>query len=291
MAQYRRIKADHETKLRRDLAVYRHAKDNDRMTGLGKNPDDTPPQTAITSGPTGTTTATSATFSFSSSESGSVFACRLDGGSWAGCTSPSNRSGLATGAHSFEVRATDAAGNTDPTPAVRNWSVEREPAPSTPPGESPELFEDLRPTSYEIGKGDVYRQRGGLRRLYRNDDRHLELLAGPKRSGGYRSVFQVFTTLGADQVTSLRALELDFNGSTSARGAAFVVQVFNHRARRWTKVYGPGTGRRDRSFDWFVSAFAHDYLSLNGTFRLRVKAKGRKPFRTRTDLVRLTVAY
>ena len=40
MAQYRRIKADHETKLRRDLAVHRHTKDNDRMTGLGKGPDD-----------------------------------------------------------------------------------------------------------------------------------------------------------------------------------------------------------------------------------------------------------
>lgn len=40
MAQYRLIKADHETKLRRDLAVYRQAKDNDRMTRLhGKKPD------------------------------------------------------------------------------------------------------------------------------------------------------------------------------------------------------------------------------------------------------------
>ena len=47
MAQYRIIKEDHEAKLRRDLAVYRQAKDNDRMGGLGKKPDDetdeTPP--------------------------------------------------------------------------------------------------------------------------------------------------------------------------------------------------------------------------------------------------------
>ena len=41
MAQYRIIKDDHEAKLRRDLAVYRQAKDNDRMTGLDKKmPDD-----------------------------------------------------------------------------------------------------------------------------------------------------------------------------------------------------------------------------------------------------------
>lgn len=43
MAQYRLLKADHETKLRRDLAVYRQARDNHRMAGLGDKPvnDDT----------------------------------------------------------------------------------------------------------------------------------------------------------------------------------------------------------------------------------------------------------
>src|SRR5579871_1746206 len=34
MAQYRRIKQDHDTKLRRDLAVYRQAKDNERLGRL-----------------------------------------------------------------------------------------------------------------------------------------------------------------------------------------------------------------------------------------------------------------
>lgn len=51
MAQYKLIKADHEAKLRRDLAVYRQAKDNDRMGGRGRKPggggsddtDETPP--------------------------------------------------------------------------------------------------------------------------------------------------------------------------------------------------------------------------------------------------------
>jgi hypothetical protein len=41
MAQYRLMKADHEAKLQRDLAVYRQAKDNDRLHRLGgKKPDD-----------------------------------------------------------------------------------------------------------------------------------------------------------------------------------------------------------------------------------------------------------
>jgi hypothetical protein len=34
MAQYKLLKADHEAKLQRDLAVYRQAKDNDRMNRL-----------------------------------------------------------------------------------------------------------------------------------------------------------------------------------------------------------------------------------------------------------------
>jgi hypothetical protein len=36
MAQYRQIREDHETKLRRDLAVYRQQKDNARLGGRGR---------------------------------------------------------------------------------------------------------------------------------------------------------------------------------------------------------------------------------------------------------------
>ena len=43
MARYKEIKADHEAKLQRDLAVFRQQKLNDRARGLRK-PDDTPPE-------------------------------------------------------------------------------------------------------------------------------------------------------------------------------------------------------------------------------------------------------
>lgn len=42
-----------------------------------------PPETTITSGPTGTMHEGSATFSFTSSKPGSTFECRVDGADWA----------------------------------------------------------------------------------------------------------------------------------------------------------------------------------------------------------------
>lgn len=85
--------------------------------------DSTPPETTITSGPASSTTSTSASFSFTSSEANSTFECRLDAGTWAACTSPKAYSGLAPGAHTFEVRAKDPAGNVDSTPASYTWTI------------------------------------------------------------------------------------------------------------------------------------------------------------------------
>jgi hypothetical protein len=91
--------------------------------------DTTAPETTIASGPSGSTSAKTASFGFSSSESRSTFACRIDGHRWRPCSSPKGYSSLATGDHQFSVRATDAAGNTDSSPATRNWTVASTPPP------------------------------------------------------------------------------------------------------------------------------------------------------------------
>jgi len=96
--------------------------------------DTTPPETAITSKPPDPSTSPSASFSYSSSEPGSHFECKLDGGSFAGCPATGiSYAGLAEGSHSFQVRAIDASNNVDPTPAGYSFSVVLSPVQAGPP--------------------------------------------------------------------------------------------------------------------------------------------------------------
>ena len=86
--------------------------------------DLTPPDTTINSGPDDSTNSTEASFTFSSNETGSSFECALDGSSFSGCTSPENYTGLTEGVHSFNVRATDIAGNTNLSSTSYDWVID-----------------------------------------------------------------------------------------------------------------------------------------------------------------------
>src|SRR5438876_18523 len=92
--------------------------------------DNTPPDTQITSGPSGVIPVASATFTFTGTDfltpvASLRFAWRVDGGAFAPFdpqpTAP--LTGLSEGLHTFEVKALDLAGNEDPTPAVRTFTV------------------------------------------------------------------------------------------------------------------------------------------------------------------------
>lgn len=74
------------------------------------------------SGPSGTTTDATPTFTFASSEPG-TFECRADDAPFAPCDSPWTVQ-LADGPHTVQVRALDEAGNADPTPATRTFTVD-----------------------------------------------------------------------------------------------------------------------------------------------------------------------
>jgi hypothetical protein len=90
--------------------------------------DLTTPETQIGSGPPAASNSSSATFQFWAQDTTSAtFDCGLDGAAPTPCTTPKTYSGLGEGSHTFSVRARDAAGNLDPTPAVRMWTVDLSP--------------------------------------------------------------------------------------------------------------------------------------------------------------------
>jgi len=92
---------------------------------LGREVDNTPPQTTIDSGPATLDNDRTPTFALSSNESPDVtYECSVDGGAYAPCGSPATLGSLADGAHTLDVRAADLAGNVDATPAQHAWTVD-----------------------------------------------------------------------------------------------------------------------------------------------------------------------
>ncbi len=56
--------------------------------------------------------------------------CRIDSEPFVDCSSPKTFSGLADGVHTAAFRAEDAAGNQDPTPATRTFTVDTSDKPA-----------------------------------------------------------------------------------------------------------------------------------------------------------------
>jgi Big-like domain-containing protein/hemolysin type calcium-binding protein/putative glycosyl hydrolase len=85
--------------------------------------DTVAPAVTVTSGPADGSTSSNRnpSFSFDSNESSASLTCQLDSGGFAPCSSPYAASQLDNGQHSFQVRATDKAGNVGS--AARTWRI------------------------------------------------------------------------------------------------------------------------------------------------------------------------
>src|SRR5262249_22351883 len=79
--------------------------------------------TAITGGPASTIHTPTAAFAFTATYSNVHFECSLDGGAFVTCASGTTTPALADGVHRFAVRAVDAAGLADQTPALSTFTV------------------------------------------------------------------------------------------------------------------------------------------------------------------------
>jgi hypothetical protein len=86
--------------------------------------DSVPPNTTIIAQPANPSNKLSGGIGFASSESGSTYECSLDGAVFSTCTTPYFFNGLSNGAHQFQVRAKDLAGNLDQSPAVLDWIID-----------------------------------------------------------------------------------------------------------------------------------------------------------------------
>ena len=81
------------------------------------------PETVIDSAPPASGTSRTAVFAFHSTKAGSSLQCSFDGSAFATCASPFTKTHLSPRTHAFAVRAIDAQGNVDPTPAVSSFKV------------------------------------------------------------------------------------------------------------------------------------------------------------------------
>jgi hypothetical protein len=92
--------------------------------GGGGGGDNQAPETTITKAPKPKTTKTTAKFRFKSSEPNSTFQCKLDKGAFRKCdTGKMTYKHLEPGKHKFQVKATDAAGNTDSSAAKAKFKI------------------------------------------------------------------------------------------------------------------------------------------------------------------------
>jgi hypothetical protein len=87
-------------------------------------PDSKAPETTITKKSDAKTTKRKVKFKFEADES-ATFECKLDRADFEPCTSPEKTKKLDFGKHKFQVRATDAAGNVDQTPAKDKFKVKK----------------------------------------------------------------------------------------------------------------------------------------------------------------------
>ena len=206
--------------------------------------DATPPNTTINSGPSGTTNDASPSFTFSSSEPNSSFECRLDSNQesdFQSCSSPKSYSSLADGDHTFDVRATDAVGNTDHTPASRSFTVDTTPPTATAPVRRLLLGQTTTPVKVGWSGGDNLTSQANLKFDLRKRS-YQGGAWGPWSSALTNTSLRAITTrLGPGTPVQYEVRSRDQVGNVSAYKVA---RSFTPRGPRRRPRRTPGPGPR-----------------------------------------------
>ena len=179
----------------------------------------TPPDTLLTSGPSGSTTATTATFAFDATIGGSTFECRVDGGAWANCTSPTTYPALALGSHLFEVRAKDLSGDVDGSPASRSWTVVAPGdtvAPSTTITSNPPSSTTATSASLAFTGSDDVTAAGALGFQCKLDSAAFAACTSPKSLTGLATGAHTFTVRAVDAAGNVDATPATYTWTVTA---------------------------------------------------------------------------
>jgi len=185
--------------------------------------DSVPPETVIVSAPAAVSNVSEPSFRFSGSEPDVHFQCRRDGKAFAACTSPKRYSTLLDGDHTFQVRAVDAAGNIDASPAGWSWTVDTV-APSVsitgPPGGSVFTTDgtvDITADAHDaLGITRTEFWDGGTRRLTLTSPpyRYPWKLSASK-AGRHRWTVRSYDTAGNVAVSSAADLDVNIVAATA----------------------------------------------------------------------------
>ena len=119
------------------IEVFATAQGGDGLTGAAAEAtvrhDDTPPETVLTHGPSSPTDEVTIAFTFTGMDDATApddlrFTWRIDGRPFSEFSDARSvaLTDLQDGAHTFEVVARDRAGNVDPTPATRTFTISRD---------------------------------------------------------------------------------------------------------------------------------------------------------------------
>ena len=184
-------------------------------------PDTTPPDTAIDSGPaaSSTTSNNDPAFTYSGSPAGDVdhFECKLDGAAFANCSNAGTSfTNVADASHTFQVRAVDAAGNADASPASRTWTIETVP-PSAPLLTSTVPASPSNSSTTPNLKGSA--EADATITIYTSSDCTTGLVASGTTSDLGGTGIQVTAT--ANLTTTFRATATDAAGNVSTCSSGF----------------------------------------------------------------------
>ncbi|HET9677102.1 MAG TPA: hypothetical protein VFP21_06325 [Solirubrobacterales bacterium] len=243
---------------------------NNRVQKWQLEPDVYPPDTSV-SGPKGRIETATASFSLGSTEIASTFQCSFDGSAFASCTSPKTYSGLVDGPHTFLARAIDSAGNQDPTPVERTFTVAV--PPDTTITEGPTGTSGSSSTSFSFSSTDF-----GSTFQCSLDGAAYAACSSPQAYGGLGNGAHTFKVRAIDPAGNVdpSPAERKFEVNTLANSATMSSPTYRSST---SDVAGGGaynyapTVMLDGSYKvWWCGGIAGDHIlygessSLNGPF-------------------------